>query len=129
MPNLTNEFDGVFFRLRELNIKNQRQLAIALGITAAPITAAKQRGHFPKGWAVTLAKKYGKSVDWILGMEHPPMIHSENQTFENQKDEIIKLQRMVINNYDKTMKDMAVKIDLLRGELLAAKGRGRTKAG
>lgn len=95
MGNKNSEFDKVFFRLRELGINTQRELAKKLGITPGGVNSAKRRGVFPKNWAVKLSKLLGESIDWILGMER----HKEENN--KDKDEVIRLQKKVINTLEK----------------------------
>lgn len=62
----SKDFTEVFSRLGEIGIGTQKKLAQVLEISPPAISDAKQRGTFPKGWAVKLSAIYGRSVEWIL---------------------------------------------------------------
>ncbi|GEM_PF-2672530 len=63
-------FDLVFARLRAATeLKNQQDLAQALGITPPTVTDAKKRGAFPLEWAYRLAQAFSLSLDRLLTPE------------------------------------------------------------
>lgn len=97
MAKKNSEFMQVLFRLQELGIQNQLQLSQVLGISPGGVSDAKKRGNFPKGWAVKLSVHYGRSVDWILGIN---FIEADPLSTETSVNEIMRLQKKLIESRD-----------------------------
>lgn len=57
--------------LRAAGVQKYAELAKALGVKPQSISDAKTKNKVPVTWAVTIAVKYGVSVDWILFGQNP----------------------------------------------------------
>jgi len=70
-----NKIEKIMDRiLHGLGVKNQSQLAQALGITPARISNAKARGEIPPEWLVKLASEKELNPNWILTGKEPMRI-------------------------------------------------------
>ncbi len=131
-----SNFLEVLFRLQELGIKNQSQLSRVLGISPGGVSDAKKRGNFPKGWAVKLAQKYSKSVDWVLCMEQSRQEISQENTY---RDENMRLMRTIIKQnedmaeqkrvYNEALQAANEKITSLQSQLLSKEADTTKKKG
>ena len=54
------------------NIKNQYDLAEALGVSQPVVSKYKKKGEFPVEWAYKLARSYGLTTEWIMTGEGGP---------------------------------------------------------
>ena len=67
---MNNEFEAVMNRiLWATNLKNASALAGKLDLTPQALSNYKRRGIMPFGVIFQIAKKYGISMDWLLGRE------------------------------------------------------------
>lgn len=63
----TTKFDERLQRLmKAARVKNDTELAKALGIKPPSVAAARKRAQIPSGWVELIAEETGVSADWIL---------------------------------------------------------------
>lgn len=74
--------------LRSVGTKKYTILANALGIKPQSISDAKAKKKVPVTWAVTIAAKYGVSMDWLIFGQEPAQ--REKALAEPQKSDSLR---------------------------------------
>ena len=52
--------------LKTIGSANDNALAKAVGVSAQAVSEARRKNRVPPSWAITLAKEYPASLDWLL---------------------------------------------------------------
>ncbi|GEM_PF-3240111 len=70
---------------------NPASLGKAIGIKSASVYPAIKKHEIPDGWFITVGKKFGVSIDWLVGNDGGINPSKENISPEGTFDEMLKV--------------------------------------
>jgi hypothetical protein len=70
---------------------NPASLGKAIGIKSASVYPAIKKHEIPDGWFITVGKKFGVSIDWLVGNDGSINPSKENISQEGTFDEMLKV--------------------------------------
>ncbi|HCG05539.1 MAG TPA: helix-turn-helix transcriptional regulator [Desulfovibrio sp.] len=73
-------FEAIFERLmKAAGVRNDSELARALGITPQSVNGARKRGEVPPAWVQSYAERTGTSSDWLFFGRGPMRVEEQAQ--------------------------------------------------